>query len=46
MKTVEGCTLQKIADHLNAERIPSRQGAAWNLSMVKTVIVRASKNRA
>ena len=44
MRSVEGCTLQKIADHLNAEGIPSRQGASWNPMMVKRVIDRASKN--
>jgi hypothetical protein len=45
MNTVEGATLQNIADHLNAERIPSRQGAAWNQLMLKRVIDRASKSQ-
>jgi Recombinase len=44
MRSVEGCTLQKIADHLNSEGIPSRHGAAWNPMMVKRVIDRASTN--
>jgi DNA invertase Pin-like site-specific DNA recombinase len=38
----EGGTLQSIADHLNAERIPSRKGAAWNPMMVKRVVDRAN----
>jgi hypothetical protein len=38
----EGGTLQSIADQLNAERIPSRKGAAWSPMMVKRVIDRAN----
>lgn len=39
----EGRTLQQIADHFNAERIPSRKGAAWTPMTVKRVIDRAAK---
>ncbi len=41
----EAGTLQSIADYLNAERIPSRKGAAWNPMMVKRVIDRAAKSK-
>lgn len=39
-----GSTLQEIADHLtHVERIPSRQGTAWNPTMVRRLLVRGGE---
>ncbi|MBC7427595.1 MAG: recombinase family protein [Bacteriovorax sp.] len=34
---------QSIADTLNAKKIPTRKGAQWSRSVVRTIIIRENK---
>jgi hypothetical protein len=42
LRQTEGLSLQKVADHLNSQRIPTKCGKAWNKYLLLNVEKRKS----